>query len=242
MKHARSSISKRATRARRDHARTSDNGAAAPRTTLAGRIAFLRKQRALTLDDLASVSGLTKSYLSKVERGLSVPSISTAMKLAASFDLSVGQLLGEDQYDDAISVVRRTRRPSFMRAGSSSGYDYEMLAAGKRFKSMEPFVMRPPLAFQDGRRFEHAGQEMICSCSPVRSSSSSAAASMCSTLETAPISTPMFRTGRARSTTSSRRRWSSRWPDRRPGLAGQAGAGVAGLGANCPSKLTKCPP
>jgi transcriptional regulator with XRE-family HTH domain len=132
-----------------------------PNTTLAGRIAFLRKQRALTLNDLASVSGLTKSYLSKVERGLSVPSISTAMKLAASFDLSVGQLLGEDQYDDAISVVRRNGRPSFMRAGSVSGYDYEMLAAGKRFKSMEPFVMRPPLRFQDERRFEHAGQEMM---------------------------------------------------------------------------------
>jgi transcriptional regulator with XRE-family HTH domain len=132
-----------------------------PSTTLAGRIAFLRKQRALTLNDLASVSGLTKSYLSKVERGLSVPSISTAMKLAASFDLSVGQLLGEDQYDDAISMVRRNGRPSFMRAGSVSGYDYEMLAAGKRFKSMEPFVMRPPLRFQDERRFEHAGQEMM---------------------------------------------------------------------------------
>jgi mannose-6-phosphate isomerase-like protein (cupin superfamily) len=83
------------------------------------------------------------------------------MKLAASFDLSVGQLLGEDQYDDAISMVRRNGRPSFMRAGSVSGYDYEMLAAGKRFKSMEPFVMRPPLRFQDERRFEHAGQEMM---------------------------------------------------------------------------------
>jgi transcriptional regulator with XRE-family HTH domain len=138
-----------------------DKPPAAPRTTLAARIAFLRKQRALTLDDLAASSGLTKSYLSKVERGLSVPSISTAIKLAASFDLSVGQLLGEDQYDDAISVVRRTRRPSFMRAGSASGYDYEMLAAGKRFKTMEPFVMRPPPAFQDARRFEHAGQEMM---------------------------------------------------------------------------------
>jgi mannose-6-phosphate isomerase-like protein (cupin superfamily) len=70
-------------------------------------------------------------------------------------------LLGEDQYDDAISVVRRGERPSFMRGGSSSGYDYEMLAAGKRFKTMEPFIMRPPLAFQDDRRFEHGGQEMI---------------------------------------------------------------------------------
>jgi transcriptional regulator with XRE-family HTH domain len=138
-----------------------DEDISRPRTTLASRVAFLRKQRGMTLDQLATAADLTKSYISKVERGLSVPSISTAMKIASSLDLSVGQLLGESQYDDAISVVRRNERPSFMRGGSSSGYDYEMLAAGKRFKTMEPFIMRPPLVFQDNRRFEHGGQEMI---------------------------------------------------------------------------------
>jgi transcriptional regulator with XRE-family HTH domain len=132
-----------------------------PSTTLADRIAFLRKQKNLTLDQLANSSGLTKSYLSKVERGLSVPSISTAMKIAQSLELSVGQLLGETQYQDAISIVRSGERPSFMRGGSGSGYDYEMLAPGKLFKTMEPFIMRPPLAFQDDRRFNHSGQEII---------------------------------------------------------------------------------
>jgi transcriptional regulator with XRE-family HTH domain len=135
--------------------------ATASRTTLASRIAFLRKQHGMTLDQLADAAGLTKSYISKVERGLSVPSISTALKIAGTFDLSVGQLLGETQYDDAISLVRRAERPSFMRGGSASGYDYEMLAPGKRFKTMEPYIMRPPLKFQDDRHFEHGGQEII---------------------------------------------------------------------------------
>jgi transcriptional regulator with XRE-family HTH domain len=130
-------------------------------TTLADRVAFLRKQKNMTLDQLASSSGLTKSYLSKIERGLSVPSISTAMKIAQSLELSVGQLLGETQYQDAISIVRSDERPSFMRGGSGSGYDYEMLAPGKQFKTMEPFIMRPPLTFQDDRRFNHSGQEFI---------------------------------------------------------------------------------
>lgn len=138
-----------------------DLDGSAAHSTFAIRVAFLRRQRSLTLDQLASETGLTKSYLSKVERGLSVPSISTATRLAASFGLSVGALLGEIQYEDAISVVRRNDRPSFMRAGSFHGYDYELLAGGKRFKTMEPYVMRPPLAFEDDRRFEHAGQEMI---------------------------------------------------------------------------------
>ncbi len=129
--------------------------------TLAERMSFLRKQRGITLDALARSSGLTKSYLSKVERSLSVPSISTAMKIAESLKLSVGQLIGEAQYDGAISIVRSTERRSFMRGGSSSGYDYEMLAPGKQFKTMEPFIMRPPLKFENDRRFNHSGQEII---------------------------------------------------------------------------------
>jgi transcriptional regulator with XRE-family HTH domain len=128
---------------------------------IGARIAFQRRQRDMTLDDLAKKSGLTKSFLSKLERGLSVPSISTAMALSKSFGLTVGQLMGEQQYDDAICVVRKDDRRSFMRRGSEAGYNYEMLAAEKGYKLMEPYIMRPPLAFQDDRRFEHTGQEFL---------------------------------------------------------------------------------
>jgi transcriptional regulator with XRE-family HTH domain len=131
------------------------------RQGIGARIRFLRRQRDMTLDQLSGASNLTKSYVSKVERGLSVPSISTAMKIAESFSITVSQLLGEDGYDGAISIVRKNERPSFMRDGSSAGYDYEMLAAPKKLKSMEPFIMKPPPQFQDKRVFEHAGEELI---------------------------------------------------------------------------------
>jgi transcriptional regulator with XRE-family HTH domain len=128
---------------------------------IGARIRFLRRQRDMTLDQLSTLADLTKSYVSKVERGLSVPSISTAMKIAESFNITVSQLLGEDGYEDAVSVVRKDERRSFMRDGSSSGYDYELIAAPKKFKSMEPFIMKPPLEFQDKRVFEHVGEELI---------------------------------------------------------------------------------
>jgi len=129
--------------------------------TLGSRVRFLRSRADMTLDQLAARSRLTKSFVSKIERGLSVPSISTAMKLSESFGLTVGQLLGEEQYEDAVCVVRKGQRRRFMRAGSSSGYNYEMIAAGKRFKTMEPFVMYPPTEFQHNRMFQHPGQELI---------------------------------------------------------------------------------
>lgn len=115
----------------------------------------------MTLEQLSSQSRLTKSFVSKIERGVSVPSISTAMRLAESFKITISQLLGEDHYDDAISVVRKGERRSFMRPGSSAGYNYEMVAGPKRFKRMEPYIMKPPLQFQEKRLFEHVGEEFM---------------------------------------------------------------------------------
>lgn len=128
---------------------------------IGGRIRFLRQQRGMTLEQLSASSKLTKSFVSKIERGISVPSISTAMRLAGSFQITISQLLGEDHYDDAISVVRRNERRSFMRPGSSAGYNYEMVAGPKRFKRMEPYIMKPPLQFQEKRLFEHVGEEFM---------------------------------------------------------------------------------
>jgi transcriptional regulator with XRE-family HTH domain len=131
------------------------------RPGIGARIRFLRRQRGMTLDQLSGASNLTKSYVSKVERGLSVPSISTAMKIAECFNITVSQLLGEDGYEGAVSIVKKHERKSFMRDGGSAGYNYEMIAAPKKFKSMEPIIMRPPLQFKDRRVFEHAGEELI---------------------------------------------------------------------------------
>jgi|SRR5579864_982476 len=125
------------------------------------RIAFFRRQQAISLESLARKSGLTKSFISKLERGLSVPSISTAMALAESFGLTVGQLMGEQEHDDAICVVRKGERQSFMRRrGTENGYDHEMLAAGKRFKMMEPYIIRPRSHFRL-HGASHSGQEFL---------------------------------------------------------------------------------
>jgi transcriptional regulator with XRE-family HTH domain len=147
---------------------TSETRAVTPRATaqtneqgIGPRIRFLRQQRKMTLEQLSSASGLTKSFVSKVERGTSVPSISTAMKLAESFGLTVSQLLGQDHYAGAACVVRKNERRAFMRPGSSAGYNYEMLASSKQFKGMEPYIMKPPLKFQDKRVFEHVGEEFM---------------------------------------------------------------------------------
>mgnify|MGYP006186936931 CR=1 FL=1 len=75
------------------------------------RLKVLRKKLGLTLETLAEKTAMTKSYLSKVERGLNTPSIAAALKLARALNVNVEELFAEDQPAQArYSLVRRGER------------------------------------------------------------------------------------------------------------------------------------
>lgn len=130
------------------------------------RLRALRRQHELSLEQLAQRTGLTKSYLSKVERGLSEPSISSTLKLAQAYSVGVGWLLGtaEDGVDDQVSVVRHDQRELVAKPGTrgETGYRYEALSGTRLIKAMEPFILYPPRR-NEGRPFSvpHAGEEFM---------------------------------------------------------------------------------
>ena len=64
------------------------------------RIKEYRKKREFTLRQLADKASCTASYLSQVEKGLTVPSLSMVGRLSAALDISVGDLLSEDKNRD----------------------------------------------------------------------------------------------------------------------------------------------
>lgn len=133
-------------------------------TAISHRLKALRKQHGLSLEQLATRAGLTKSYLSKLERGLAEPSISTVLKLAQSYDISVGQLIGEEAslVDDNISVVRVADRSELSDAASVNGHRYQSLAGKRPLRKMEPFVVHPPRAFREPETTSpHDGEELI---------------------------------------------------------------------------------
>lgn len=126
------------------------------------RIAALRLLSDLSLEDLAERAGLTKSYLSKLERGLSQPSIATVLKLSKAFGVPSGKLLGGVVQADDVLVVRKKERVPFSRAEGRAGYAYEAIAPHRSDRSMTPFVMRPPLASaEDLEPVTHSGEEFI---------------------------------------------------------------------------------
>jgi transcriptional regulator with XRE-family HTH domain len=112
----------------------------------------VRRQRGLTLEALAEQTGLTKSYLSKIERRQSTPSIAVALKVAKALDVDVGRLFCDEAAEEKITVDR---------AGEHNGQRYRVLASGLLGKSMSPFVVRPTGCPSDDPRPEHAGQEFV---------------------------------------------------------------------------------
>ncbi len=125
------------------------------------RLRSLRRQHEMSLDVLASRTGVTKGLLSLVERGLKAPSISTLMALSQAFGMPMSRLFDDDAgHRESYSLVRRSGRKKFAREGSLYGYKYEALAFRKDRKLMEPFIVMPPRRLPQ-RSFQHAGDEMV---------------------------------------------------------------------------------
>lgn len=122
------------------------------------KLKILRVQAQLTLEDLAVASGLTRSYVSKIERGVSTPSISAALKLAQALGLSVEALFGDLPGDDPVSITRRAERSL---AADTSGASVLVTGntAGHR---MLAFELTPAEAGERGHPMSrHTGEEML---------------------------------------------------------------------------------
>lgn len=73
------------------------------------RLAAYRQRRGWSLERLAREAGVTKSCIWEIEQGRCVPTLTTAQKLVAALDTSVGDLLGETE--SAAGAVSRRDAP-----------------------------------------------------------------------------------------------------------------------------------
>lgn len=97
----------------------------------------------MTLETLAEKTGMTKSYLSKVERGLSTPSIATALKLSKALSVPVEELFAEEgAASEGYSLVRHDERQPLAR--DDEGPAYASLARQIGDRALLPFIVHPP--------------------------------------------------------------------------------------------------
>lgn len=134
---------------------------------IAENIKTLRKQKKTTLQNLAHLTGLTKGYLSKIERSKKAPPYSTLNKIAMALEVDSSFLLGEPLYeseDIRISFTKKGQgkivdRVKSLSEGSLYGYCYEALAVNKAGKNMQPYIIEP--SFGEEAIFQHEGEEFI---------------------------------------------------------------------------------
>ncbi|WP_170134999.1 cupin domain-containing protein [Acuticoccus kandeliae] len=78
-------------------------------------VRFYRKRQGLNLEQAAELTGLSVSMISKIERGLTSPSVRSLYALSNAFNIPVGTLFSEQQDEEAAEaeaglVVRRAAR------------------------------------------------------------------------------------------------------------------------------------
>lgn len=129
---------------------------------IAQRIKTIRTQRKMTLQDLADLTGLTKGYLSKIERSKKAPPFSTITRIANGLGVEASYLFQEngDQEDDPrIVFTKKGQGQSVKTVGAFYGYAYEALAAKKPGKNMIPYIIEP--VEEETGVFHHEGEEFI---------------------------------------------------------------------------------
>lgn len=95
---------------------------------LGKRLRQQRQQRGLTMEQLAEMVGLSKNYISLIERGQKMPSTTTLVKIVNTLHISADVLL----CDEVVSV--------------NSAVDEEL---DRRMKALEPHQRKAVLAILD---------------------------------------------------------------------------------------------
>ncbi|WP_024512357.1 cupin domain-containing protein [Bradyrhizobium sp. ARR65] len=117
----------------------------------------LRMAKGMTLDRLASLSELTRGYISLVERGLKMPSIAALLRIAAALEVKAAYFFDPNSEPaPRYTLFREEDRNTPLQEG---GFELFALAAGRTLKMMEPFLLSPPL--KSAQRASHAGEEML---------------------------------------------------------------------------------
>jgi transcriptional regulator with XRE-family HTH domain len=134
-----------------------------PLDEIGRRIKSLRREKGLSLEDLADQTGFEADLLAKIENNEVYPQLGTMIKLSKSLDAAFGQLIS-GAGDKPYAITRMEDRKTVSRSTSGKGqrhiYSYKGLAPEVKGRSMEPLIVQ----LQESPEKEissHDGEEFI---------------------------------------------------------------------------------
>jgi quercetin dioxygenase-like cupin family protein/DNA-binding XRE family transcriptional regulator len=134
---------------------TEEKTSAAP--VLGGKIRALRKRLQRTLGETATVAGISKPFLSQVERGLATPSITSLVGIARALGVTVQYFV--DTPTEATSVRRADELQFFSFADSANLFARLTNVSGDR--QLDAILVRLPAGQPPSEVTTHAGEEFL---------------------------------------------------------------------------------
>jgi transcriptional regulator with XRE-family HTH domain len=127
---------------------------------LGNKIKKLRTEQNRNLMDIANVCGFSKSLLSKIENGKTIPPISTLIKIADALGTKVSILLDDQQQSGTIYTTKETSESKMTK--TDKGYSFFPFAVERGEKLMQPFLFVSRKEENDSKNsYSHNGEEFI---------------------------------------------------------------------------------
>ena len=122
---------------------------------LGKRLMKLRREKKLTLKNLANETGLTARYISQVEKGEVIPPVSVILQLSRALEIDSGVLLTEEK-------KRRGKDSDEDFQKRTEDYTYQTLTPEARHKHLKAFrIFIDPKSDHKGVSYQHLGEEFI---------------------------------------------------------------------------------
>ena len=126
-------------------------------TRIGGRLLRLRRERGWTLEDLATRTGLSQAYLSRLEGGDRQPSLSALSEVAWAYGISFSSLFAPEQ-EARHGVIVRSRDAEVQRG---KGLTYARLSTSDWAFNLQPLRVVVPAEGEGDTLYQHEGEQWL---------------------------------------------------------------------------------
>lgn len=121
-----------------------------------------RHKMGLTIAELAKLADLSAGMLSKIENGLTSPSLATLQALSKALNIPVTAFFRKYEEEHDASYVKSGQGLVIERRGTRSGHQYQLLGHSvSKTVSVEPYLITLTEASEVFPLFQHEGMEFI---------------------------------------------------------------------------------
>ncbi len=129
---------------------------------VAAKLRALRLRKKMRLVELAQHTGLSAAMLSKLERGVAVPTLPTLLRIALVFGVGLDHFFSDGATRKMLGIVRKPERTRFPErlGGREVAWEFECLDFAATERKLNAYWVRFP-AVTRPRTHEHEGGEFI---------------------------------------------------------------------------------